>query len=636
MRLRLPLFAILLTLSLTISVACVTAGGQMAAPAVAEPGDLEQRSLQPTITILVDDFNLPPHQGEAIYPFNRLDGDRDAFNSAALSWGQGQITTTIAPGEILGGAWLGLNHKRNEHTPIDFSAIFPAQIQSPYQSKITGLTVQIVRATPGQTLRLELKDMGVQRWTGEATLDGGQQTVRFALSDLHHIDELLWTLDKREVAAGDFVVLDSITFTATNPITDTATAAFVWSYGQLLANWNKDTGLVRDLGRKASGEFDAIQDTGSLAAATAQAEQLGVVTHADAIQIVETISYALLRLPKKHGLWPHFTVATPEGFAIAPGAEWSTIDTTIAAIGLLTAQSSLGLDTTGTETKLREIDWADLVKPGGFSMGYDCPGTETCPVLNVFGGEAWLVELAYAAATGRVATLACGSPPTDNGAGFIDELAWLSVPPPSQPDIWGTDWTTYRRQAADRQIGYYPANYPGSCFAQHGLFGLSSAEALSVTERSLIEIYWGFGVGGRNPACDGYTAHSTCGYSKNLGAPMVAPHYSALIASLRPQQAIAMWNWLIDNGLFTPLNNAESLVFPDYRNCAPNAVVWNHLKGSHNLSLQTLGWGRYLAEREGQIPVLWRTVWNNTMLGRGYRLLAPEHMLYSPLIRRTS
>ena len=57
------------------------------------------------------------------------------------------------------------------------------------------------------------------------------------------------------------------------------------------------------------------------------------------------------------------------------GTEWSSIDTVIAAIGLLTAQQALGLDTSGTEALLREIDWADLTKPDGMiSMGYDLRG----------------------------------------------------------------------------------------------------------------------------------------------------------------------------------------------------------------------------------------------------------------------
>jgi hypothetical protein len=44
----------------------------------------------------------------------------------------------------------------------------------------------------------------------------------------------------------------------------------------LLDNWNPDTGLVRDKAQDASGEFDALQATGSLAAATAMAFQHGV------------------------------------------------------------------------------------------------------------------------------------------------------------------------------------------------------------------------------------------------------------------------------------------------------------------------------------------------------------------------
>jgi hypothetical protein len=40
-------------------------------------------------------------------------------------------------------------------------------------------------------------------------------------------------------------------------------------------------GLVRDKAKDASGEFDAIQATGCLAAATASAEQLGVVDQGD-------------------------------------------------------------------------------------------------------------------------------------------------------------------------------------------------------------------------------------------------------------------------------------------------------------------------------------------------------------------
>lgn len=42
-------------------------------------------------------------------------------------------------------------------------------------------------------------------------------------------------------------------------------------------------------------------------------------------------------------------------------------------------------------------------------------------------------------------------------SGFIDELAWLFVPPPTSLGYGGTDWATYRSGAANKQIGYYPS-----------------------------------------------------------------------------------------------------------------------------------------------------------------------------------
>jgi hypothetical protein len=550
-----------------------------------------------------------------IYYYNRVGGDRGAINDSILDWGEGQVTTTISPGNSWGGAWMSLNHPIREGLPIDFSANLPSQILPDYQSQITGITVRVVRGTPGKILKLELKDGNELRWMKELTLEGGQQVVNSDLPALGNVNHLVWVLDR--ASAGDSVVLDSISFTATTQITDTATAAFVWSYGMLLNNWNPTTGLVRDKAKDASGEFDAIQATGSLAAATAVAEQLGIVDRADAIQIVNRISDTLLLdVPRYNGLWPHWVKVSPAGeITIVDNTEWSSVDTVIAAIGLLTAQSGLGMDTLGTEQMLQAIEWDDLIAPVGISHGY----TETGDLLpfawTVFGGESWLVALAYAGATGRVAPMAYPSPPTANGSGFIDELAWLFVPPPSGQDYWGTDWAVYRAGAADTQLLYYPSIYPDSCFAQLGLFGLSAAEVPDPSLVSQANIYQTFGVGGRfAPANDGSTL---------LDAPVVVPHYAAMISSLRPEEAIEMWDWLIDNGPFTPLTNVESSMFPTSSDCDSVAMVWNQLKGSWNLSLQTLGWGRYLAELNDQVPILWQAATMSPFLQRGYEILVP-------------
>jgi formylglycine-generating enzyme required for sulfatase activity len=304
-----------------------------------------------TISILVDDFSPQPYQGESVYFFNRLEGDRGAINNSIMDWGNGQVTTTISQGNSWGGVWMSLNHPIREDLSINFSAILPPQILPEYQSQITGITVLITGGTPNRTFKLELKDGNELRWNHEIVLNGEQQVVSFDLPALGNINQFVWVLD--HASEGDWVTLDSVSFTATTQVTDTATAAFVWSYGMLLNNWNPTTGLVRDKAKDASGEFDAIQATGSLAAATAIAEQLGVISHDDAIQIVSKIGDTLLTdLPRFHGLLPHWVKTSSSGeISIVENTEWSSVDTVIAAIGLLEAQSGLGMDASGTEQR---------------------------------------------------------------------------------------------------------------------------------------------------------------------------------------------------------------------------------------------------------------------------------------------
>jgi hypothetical protein len=570
-----------------------------------------------SIHILVDDFIPQPYQGDTVYYYNRLEGDRGALNNSTINWGEGLATVTIPEGITWGGLWLSLNHPIREGQSINFSAILPSEILPQYQSRITGLTISIARGTASKIFRAELKDDSNNlQWAHEIILSGEQQTLSVDFPLLQGINQLVLVLD--HAAAGDFVIIDDISLTAKTPVTDTATTAFVWSYGMLLNNWNPTSGLVRDKAKDASGEFDAIQATGSLAAATALADQVGVIDHGEAVAIVNKIGDTLLnQLPRNHGLWPHWVKTSPDGnFEIVQGTEWSSVDTVIAAIGLLDAQQAFGLNTSATEQVLREIDWNNLVSEKGISHGYTFDNTLIPYTWDVFGGESWLVELAYASATGKIAPLAYPSAPTANGSGFIDELAWLYVNPPTNPDYWGTDWASYRIASADKQISYYSSVDASPCFAKFELFGLSAAEVPMPARIPKESIYQAFGMGGQfAPVNDGATL---------LGSPTAVLHYSAMIASLRPQSALKMWGWLIANGYFSPLNNVESLTFPSGSNCVSTEVLWNQLKGSWNLSLQTLGWGRYLVERDGMIPVLWQATTENLFLDMGYLRLAPN------------
>jgi hypothetical protein len=592
---------------------CTTHSQSSPAP-VEPPIAASEPSLSRKINILVDDFRPQPYQGESVYFFNRLEGDRGVINNSIIDWGNGQVTTTISQGNSWGGVWMSLNHPMREGLSINFSAVLPSQILPAYQSQITGITVLIAGGTPNRTFKLELKNGNEMGWNNEIILNGDQQVVSFDLPALGNINQLVWVLDR--ASEGDYVILDSVSFTATTQVTDTATAAFVWSYGMLLNNWNPMTGLVRDKAKDASGEFDAIQSTGCLAAATAIAEQLGIVSHDDAIQIVGKIGEALLTgLPRSHGLWPHWVKTSSAGeIFIIENTEWSSVDTVIAAVGLLEAQSGLGMDTSGIEQMLQEIEWDKLVTQNGISHGYDYAGDLIPYAWDAFGGESWLVELAYAGVAGQVVPITYPSPLTANGSGFIDELAWLFAQPPSNQDYWGTDWILYRSTSADNQISYYPSYDSTSCFSQLGLFGLSASEVPSPSTVTKNSIYQAYGIGG---------VFASANDGSVLGASVVAPHYSAMIASLRPEETIAMWDWLIANGYFSPLNNVESLMFTSNSRCDSTSVEWNQLKGSWNLSLQTLGWGRYLAERNGKDPILWQATTKNPLLSKGYRILVP-------------
>ena len=47
-------------------------------------------------------------------------------------------------------------------------------------------------------------------------------------------------------------------------------------------------------------------------------------------------------------------------------------------------------------------DWHDLLMPGGIGHGYGFDGERLPYAWDVFGGESWLVDLAYAGAVGQV------------------------------------------------------------------------------------------------------------------------------------------------------------------------------------------------------------------------------------------
>jgi hypothetical protein len=567
-----------------------------------------------TRIILVDDFEPQPIQGEDFWKHNRLGGDRnriDGPGGGTIEWGKGMATATISGGtNSWMGVWTSLNHPISDCAPLNFSSIFPPWIKSEYQGMITEIRVHVLDGQGDFQVELQNGEgtycpPQIRKWGSErVNLTGGEQDILFALPPgLGEVQNLNWLVLG---GAGDFVVVDRVELVAVMPIVeDVLKRSFLWSYGMLLNNWDATTGLTRDSAYWANGGFDNVSASGMQAAAAVTARRLGIISETSAVEIVTKISKALISLPRDGcggNLWPHFV----RNGQIIQDTEWSSIDTAIASVALIQAQVALGLDSTESEAILNSVTWDNLVLPDGhISHGYwsNCQPIEGggSGGWRDFGTESWLVNYTYAAATGELADFD-HTPPSFNGSGFIDELAWLLLPAPCQ-DRWGTEWNTYRRQAAVAQIAYYD-NY--ACYnGPPRLFGLSAAEVPDLSAVPNTQIYQAFGVGGEIAPNDG---------TGLLGHAVIIPHYAGLVSSLHPDDARALWSWMEEHSLFTPLNNVESMMLVDEPICED--VVWNGMKGSWNLSLQTLGLGNFLAR--GDLP-LYEAMWKNDLLRRGYQ-----------------
>lgn len=580
--------------------------------------------------VLVDDFAPQPLMDESIWYYNRLGGDRGQIDGwwdpvcscaypggGSVAWGTGMVTATITQtqgSEAWVGAWTSLNHVITENVPLNFSAIFPGQVLPAYQGSVTGLRLMIVDGAGQLQVELQAPDQSVV-WSQTVALTGGSQTVSFSGLPGGDIRSLNWVVKGQ---AGNFVVVDRVELEVAMPSLTTAEQAFLWSYSQLLSNWDAASGLTRDRANFPTGDFDNISASGLQAAAAVQAWQQGIISEESATQIVSQTTGALLSLPDCHGLWPHFVT----NGQITGDTEFSSVDTVIAMLALVEANQAMNLPA-GAEAVVeawRQIAWDQLITPANqISHGYDT--NCTVPLAHGwydFGTETWLANFGYGAATGLFADMDA-TPPTFNGSGFIDELAWLFLPAPVE-DRWGIRWQEYRETAVDAQIAYYQKPPPHPCYVPRGLFGLSAAE---VPDPSLVppsDIYQPFGVGGEAPPNDGIEL---------LGHAVIAPHYAAMISVLRPSAAITLWGWLEQQPLFTPWNNVESLMFVDEPIC--QTIVWNSLKGSWNLGLQTLGWGSYLLRDNNP---LYKAMWDNYFLRRAYRrtICPPECNLYLPVV----
>jgi hypothetical protein len=547
--------------------------------------------------------------GDGNYEITFLDGNARVFVNGQFDWG-GLLTSLI--------------HKDTEcnsdHNSLNPGRLLGDYILEIWQAQLTGIEIELVDGEGD--LKVELKDCDnhvvfeeIRTMSG-----GGVELFEIDLNDPNTRIKLLnWIVNHQ-----GFAIVSEVRLIVELPDMDWETAAFLLSYSHLLQAYDPDTGFVRDRTEWPAVEFAAVQCMGTVALATVIAADLGFVSLDHAYDITQTIKDAILdELPRCHGLLPHFVKYDhdEESWQIVQDpkypdkTEWSSIDTLISVIGMILACQAIGIETYELENLITEIDWNKLTshetEPVSHGYAFSCPAEPLEHTWDTFGAESFLVALAYAAANEEIPIITYSDAVTWNGSGFIDEMATLFFPMTGL-DYWNNDWSEFRSNAFNDQRNYFD-QYPDTPYIPYtelGLFGVSASE---VPEPWLFDedtdIYHGWGIGGRIPADDGFGM---------MGYPILAPHYVAMVSKEFPDESEQVWNYLMAQKLFSPMNQVES-----FGRCEENQNRWNSLKGSWNLSLQTLGFARMLS---GSNYLPHRVLADNQFLRSGfYHILQCNH-----------
>ncbi|MFH1772316.1 MAG: hypothetical protein ABH872_05820 [Candidatus Omnitrophota bacterium] len=589
------------------------------------PADAAQTK---SYTILVDEHDRP---FPPAWYFNATGGDRGEVSEfsgcVSYAW-NGDSSYTVSAARVnglwtWGGIWYSLIRTNNDNAHLDFKNIFGPYIKSQYQGRITALEIDVdsVRSAWGNTglkLKIELKDKNgnvvhapwfidrLTSYTYPRTF-----TINLDLPEIRNVETVLWMIDG--AIMGDSATVGAVKLKSLVPDLVTAPSeeqAFYWTYSWLMSNYNSSTEMVQDRSSFAMGHQENVSATAKAAKVTYYAYKKGYITYSDAVGIITNIAKTLItKVPRGpsgiNTIWPHFT--QNGGTRVLPphdefdGSEWATGDTLYAALDLIAALEMIGdpqNQIPSIEAFLKAIDWDDLLTSDGYIChGYSYSGNKLDSCWQGFGMETVGVNWAYASSTGNVAKMK--APPSDNGSGFNDNVQYPMVF--SGVDRWGNDWDAYREEMANIQIGWYaPNNRNNSYLYNAGLFGLSAGES---------------------PSGVGYTPYGTYPIQDGNGE-VVALHYSGMIADIKPNQAISMWeelrdrtdSFLRDRIIISPLNNMESMSV----NKSTGKLTVNHLKGSWNLALQAEGWAMLDFNVKADLEA---AIQSNAFLKKGYDLL---------------
>lgn len=475
---------------------------------------------------------------------------------------------------------------------IDPKRLLGDIIHDDFQARLIAVEIELLDGDG--MLKVELKDCSNTMIFESIQPISGSGVVCFDVNpdELDRVKILNWIVHHQ-----GYAVVSEVRLIVDIPDMNWQTAGFLFSYAQLLQTFDPESGFVRDRTEWPVKDFAAVQSMGTVALSTALASKLRFVRHHEASNIIQSIKDAILYdLPRCNGLLPHFVEYNEihSEWQIVPDdndpdkTEWSTIDTLIAAIGTLLACQIIGIETSELENLVSEIDWDRLTSNNSFpvSHGYafSCPVEPLETRWDTFGSESFLVALTYAAANEEIPLITYVEPITWNGSGFIDEMAALFFPMTGF-DYWNNDWSEFRSNAFSDQRNYFN-QYPDTPYLPYTELELFGVSATEVPEPWLFDeeiiIYHGWGIGGRIPADDGFSM---------MGYPILAPHYVSMVSKEFPDESEQVFTYLMAHNIFSPMNQVESFGI-----CEENQNRWNALKGSWDLSLQSLGFARLLSE----------------------------------------
>lgn len=582
-----------------------------------------------TYTILVDEYDTPL---PSVWAFNCTGGDRGLINDQHISFqwdNDSAYTATVKrqPGNwTFGGMWYSLIRINDDNIPLDFQRIFGTYVRSEYQGTVFELEIVLDSADSPQSnhellLRIEFKDRNGTLVHSQTFGDLISRTypttlrVPFNPPDVREVQQVVWLFDRARL--GDSVSVGAVRLKARVPSMPTARQAFLWSYSWLMTNYDPVHHVVNDRSNSQGNDFENITATAKAAKLTYYSYRQGFTPLADTVDIVTGVAATLIQTVPSgpvgvNALWPHFT---KDGGAVrAQNTEWASGDTAYAALDMIAALQMLGdpqSQIPSLVALLRNIDWTALLTPTGhISHGYDYNGNKLASSWRDFGMETIGVNWAYAGATGTVTDM--NGPPSANGSGFIDNAHYPLVL--SGSDYLHNNWDGYRADMAQLQLEWYGVHNFNQYLAGGGLFGLSAAESPDVP----LPVYTAFGTGGSGLPEDG-------------NGEVVVLHYSGMIADIRRDEAVVMWETLRDRSApflqnrisLSPLNNVESMRV-DKTN---GQLTVNHLKGSWNLALQAEGWAYVDPFVRDEIR---RAVEGNPFLSRGYRMVRSRLLLGVP------